>query len=55
MTAEIDYNFFDAANKGAFAMVNFINHISLTYYQNVLDFAQDKCAIKIVLYKDLAI
>ena len=38
---------------GAFAMVDPVNNISLTYFQNVLGFAPDQCAIRNALYKDL--
>ncbi len=38
---------------GAFAMVDPENRISLTYFQNVLGFAPDQCAIRNALYKDL--
>lgn len=38
---------------GAFSMVDPINHISLTYFQNVLGFAPDQTAIRNALYKDL--
>ena len=40
---------------GAFAMVDPINNISLTYFQNVLGFAPDQCAIRNALYKDLGL
>ncbi len=38
---------------GAFAMVDPINNISLTYFQHVLGNAPDQCAIRNALYKDL--
>ena len=38
---------------GAFSMVDPVNNISLTYFQNVLGFAPDQCAIRNALYKDL--
>lgn len=40
---------------GAFAMVDPVNHISLTYFQNVLGNAPDQCAIRNALYKDLGL
>ena len=40
---------------GAFSMVDPINNISLTYFQNVLGFAPDQCAIRNALYKDLGL
>ncbi|MBR5472527.1 MAG: beta-lactamase family protein [Clostridia bacterium] len=40
---------------GAFAMVDPVNNISLTYFQNVLGFAPDQCAIRNALYKDLGL
>lgn len=39
---------------GAFSMVDPINHISLTYFQNVLGLFPDQTAIRNALYKDLA-
>lgn len=38
---------------GAFSMVDTKNKISLTYFQNILGFAPDQCAIRNALYKDL--
>lgn len=40
---------------GAFSMVDPVNNISLTYFQNVLGFAPDQCAIRNALYKDLGL
>lgn len=40
---------------GAFAMVDPVNQISLTYFQNVLGRAPDQCAIRNALYKDLGL
>ena len=40
---------------GAFAMVDPVNQISLTYFQNVLGLAPDQCAIRNALYKDLGL
>ena len=38
---------------GAFSMVDPVNNISLTYFQSVLGFAPDQCAIRNALYLDL--
>ena len=40
---------------GAFAMVDPINNVSLTYFQHVLGFAPDQCAVRNALYKDLGL
>ncbi len=40
---------------GAFAMVDPVNNISLTYFQHVLGNAPDQCAIRNALYKDLGL
>ncbi len=40
---------------GAFAMVDPINNVSLTYFQHVCGFAPDQCAVRNALYKDLGI
>lgn len=40
---------------GAFAMVDPVNNISLTYFQHVLGYAPDQCAIRNALYKDLGL
>lgn len=38
---------------GAFAMVDPVNNVSLTYFQHVLGFAPDQCEVRNALYKDL--
>lgn len=38
---------------GAFSMVDPINHVSLTYFQNVMGNSPDQSAIRNALYKDL--
>ena len=40
---------------GAFAMVDPVNNVSLTYFQHVLGNAPDQCAVRNALYKDLGL
>ena len=40
---------------GAFSMVDPVNNVSLTYFQNVLGYEPDQCAIRNALYKDLGL
>ncbi len=40
---------------GAFSMVDPINKISITYFQNVMGYAPNQCALRNALYKDLGL